>query len=383
MSGYLSEGKQLLVVSDTAIWCVDGQTMAYEPVAREIENFAGLFSDITWLAYLQPGSTIQANARPLITKVTFVLLPKVGGNTLFDKINVLFHVPYFAWITVKMIRRHDVIHSRAPSLPAFVAIIASLFDSKRIYWHKYAGNWIEPRAPLFYRIQRFLMKKATRSIGSINGKWPLQRKHLLSMENPCLTLAELEEGKKKASSKIFSEKLTICFVGNLAPFKGALTLLQAVHMVKDKSVIQKIVIVGDGQQREELEKFAIQSNLPVLFTGYLKRNEIMNIYGSSHIFVLPSKSEGFPKVISESVSFGCVPVVSDVSAINQYIHSWQNGVILETISKECLAQVLDRLVSDRHHLLNMSQEALTMAELFTYTRYVERIKNEILRTKPS
>jgi len=355
--------------------------MAYEPVVREVENFAELFSDITWLAYLQPASRHQANARQLSIKASFVLLPKVGGNTLFDKLKALFHLPYFAWVTVKMIWRHDVIHTRAPSLPAFVAIVASLFDWTRIYWHKYAGNWIEPHAPFFYRLQRFLMRRAYRSIGSINGKWPDQQKHLLSMENPCLTIAELEEGKRKASLKRFSEKLTICFVGNLAPFKGVLTLLKAINMVKDKAAIQKIIIVGDGDQREELEEFAIQAKLPVQFTGYLRRNDIMSIYASSHIFVLPSRSEGFPKVVAESASFGCIPVVSNVSAIDQYIHSWQNGVVLESISVECLTQVLDQLISGRDVLVKMSQEALGMAELFTYSRYVERIKNEILRIK--
>ena len=44
--------------------------------------------------------------------------------------------------------------------------------------------------------------------------------------------------------------------------------------------------------------------------------------------VLPSYSEGFPKVIAEAMNFGCIPIVSDISCIRQYIINGKNGFLI-------------------------------------------------------
>ena len=90
---------------------------------------------------------------------------------------------------IKNIKTHDLIHSRGPSYPAFLTIIASLFFKDKKFWHKYAGNWNQKTPPTSYYLQMFLLKKAIKnnSVATVNGKWPNQKYNILSFENPSLT----------------------------------------------------------------------------------------------------------------------------------------------------------------------------------------------------
>ena len=76
----LSKRPDLLIVSDTAVYIDDqGKYLAYEPVVREIEHFAHLFSSITWIAFHYPLNHSVRNIREVSkVDIKYVLLPAVG-----------------------------------------------------------------------------------------------------------------------------------------------------------------------------------------------------------------------------------------------------------------------------------------------------------------
>jgi len=271
-----------------------------------------------------------------------------------------------------------VVHTRAPSLPAFFAICFSLLDHKRIYWHKYAGNWQEPNAPIFYALQRTLLQKARSTRVTINGKWNDQPAHLLSFENPCLTETELQRATAIGEAKRFDTAWTLAFVGNLTPNKGILELLEALRQLPPGANIERIIIAGDGHLRAEVEVLAKQLPMRVELRGYLQRAALESVYAAAHLLCLPSYSEGFPKVIAEGAAFGCVPVVSDISAIGQYVRHGENGFLLKTINAATITAALEEALAQGAHLKKHATEAMQMAQLFTYERFKQRIATEIL-----
>ena len=60
--------------------------------------------------------------------------------------------------------------------------------------------------------------------------------------------------------------------------------------------------------------------------GWMTRSALERVLARSHFFLLPSRSEGFPKVVAEALAFGAVPVVSDVSSIGQVLAETGGGV---------------------------------------------------------
>src|SRR5690606_14924297 len=64
----------------------------------------------------------------------------------------------------------------------------------------------------------------------------------------------------------------------------------------------------------------------VFLRGNLSKDEIKEKYQRSHFLILPSKSEGWPKVVAEAMFWGCLPVATDVSCVATMIKG--RGILL-------------------------------------------------------
>jgi glycosyltransferase involved in cell wall biosynthesis len=92
--------------------------------------------------------------------------------------------------------------------------------------------------------------------------------------------------------------------------------------------------------------------------------------------LLPSTaSEGFPKVIAEGAAYGCIPLVSNVSSITQYIEHGQNGIILDPLTPNQLIKEINLL--HQNQAKTIALEAHEMAKAFTFSRFTERLKKEV------
>ena len=130
---------------------------------------------------------------------------------------------------------------------------------------------------------------------------------------------------------------------------------------------------------EVYKALAADSGIHFVFHGFLKFNHLFEIFEEAHFFLLPSSaSEGFPKVIAEAINFGCIPVVSNVSSIGQYIHDGKNGLISKPNTSENLKQVIERIHELKPEALKALQSNQELIDLFTYDYYLKRIKNEII-----
>ena len=355
------------------MWQVNGITRAFEPVVREIEQIDSLFQSIEWIGFKYPINTLRSNARLCSSnKLSYRFLPRTGGKSFAKKVIQIGLQPYYIFIIIKSILKADVIHSRGPSTPAIWCILFSFFDRKRKYWHKYAGDWSSKKMPLSYRLQKMLLKWSKRTCVTINGSWPQQKKHLLSFENPCLTNEELEAIPAK---KVINDKLNVLFVGRLTPEKGFDVFVDSIRMLKNTQYLGEINIVGIGP----LEGFGKSSliNWDVRFHGLLDRTSLNKIYERSHLIVLPSQNEGFPKVIAEAAAYGCIPVISNVSSLSQYINK-SNGILIESINNITFSENIDRLLVDHSKFDGLSTNIRKLALMFTYEKFRARIQNEIL-----
>jgi len=378
MQKNIPDRPRLLIVSDTAIAkTASGEIVGFEPVVREIENFSYLFSKITWIGYDYSYENSRRNMRsPSGVEIEYIFLPRTGGRTLWKKFEVLINMFPIMLRVYSEIKKHDVIHSRAPSMPAFWAIVVSLFDAQRTFWHKYAGSWVDNDAAPFYKLQRFLLKYAKKSCVTINGKWPNQEEHILSFENPCLTDREYAQATDSISKKTFSGKFEFCFIGNLNDAKGVGKIIKALNGLKNDR-IGTIHFIGDGEKRSEYENAIRYFN--ARFYGFLPRKDIEALLPNMHFLLLPSDSEGFPKVVAEASAYGVIPVVSSVSSIPQYIKDGENGFLLQDNTVLDLKEKIEEiLIIDEDILRKISLNTSELAKIFTYNHYNKKIQTKIL-----
>lgn len=359
----------------------DGTIVGLGSTVTEINQLLNIFDEIIHVAMLHNESPPSSSLPYVSEKITFVPIPALGGPRIKEKLSIIVKIPLVLKTVKSAISKTDYFQFRAPTgIGVFVIPYLVLFSSKN-GWFKYAGNWNQKQASLTYSFQRWFLKNQKRKV-TINGIWDDQPKQCLSFENPCLTIEELELGNKLLQTKILKPgSIDFCFVGRLEEEKGVGILIKAFMDLseEDKSKINAIHIVGDGRLRSEYKKKTKDSGLNFIFYGFLARHEVHNIYEISHAIILPSASEGFPKVISEAMNYGCLPIVSNISSIGHYIKDDVNGFLFFPVTKENLVLKIKNVINlSIPEYSQMIKSPINERNKFTYSYYNHRIKQEIL-----
>jgi glycosyltransferase involved in cell wall biosynthesis len=314
-------------------------------------------------------------------RIQFIPLPSVGGPKLGDKLKVLWYAPSVIRTVTKVLKQVDYFQLRTPTgIGVFLIPYLTLF-SKQKGWYKYAGNWNQKHPPLGYSLQRFMLKQQKRTV-TINGHWPKQPKHCLSFENPCLTDDDLAEGSRIKQQKSIEGLLTLCFVGRMEAEKGVGRILDALELLSqvEQNRIAVVHFVGDGKAMDSYKLQAAEIPINIMFHGALSRNEVFEIYKVSHAIVMPTTaSEGFPKVLAEAMAFGCIPMVSGISSIGQYIKHGDQGFLLNPITATSLVEQIRQLLSlDAQNYQRMLTLQHEVCNIFTFKHYNRMIKTQLI-----
>jgi glycosyltransferase involved in cell wall biosynthesis len=282
--------------------------------------------------------------------------------------------------------RADVIHVRCPANISLIAtILLCIVHHPRSRWLKYAGNWQpEGEEPRSYTLQRWLLKgRLHGGIVTVNGEWPNQPGHIHHFHNPCLTDHELAEARVSSALKQLSNPIRLLFVGRLETAKGVGRALEIMAELKREGLSATLDLVGDGPERASFENQA--KNLEiwhlVRFHGWLPRPLLGPLYAQSHVTLLPTKcSEGWPKILSEAMAYGVVPVSSNVSSIPQYLKIFETGLTFEADDVEGFAGAIALYCSRPERWKEESEKGVRAAHFFGYSHYLNAVRGLLALT---
>jgi len=190
----------------------------------------------------------------------------------------------------------------------------------------------------------------------------VEQKKIVAIPNPLILPEQTSSPKKKQ----------VIWVGRLASVqKRADRMLRIWKMIQSEVTDWELLIIGDGDQREELEKMSIDLHLiNIRFMGYQKTDPF---YEEASILCLTSSYEGFPMVLLEAQSHGTIPVSFNcVEAIEHIIDTGKNGLIIESFNEESFARDLLKLIKDKSLQTVMSQEARKKASEFSLEKIGQR-----------
>lgn len=164
----------------------------------------------------------------------------------------------------------------------------------------------------------------------------------------------------------------LCFVGRLAPQKNLSALFEALA-----DLPYSLTVIGEGDQREELEKYAREHGVDVTFEGNVPNHELPELLTNHRAFVLPSHYEGMPKSLLEAMSCGLPCIGTDVTGINEVLKHEETGLLCRT-DADSIRETIDRLLIDdelcehlgdkaRNHILDTySLAEITRREIKVY-----------------
>lgn len=171
----------------------------------------------------------------------------------------------------------------------------------------------------------------------------------------------------------------VLYVGSLIPRKGVHRLLNIWSKVECKNPDWVFRIVGDGPEREVLQHQVKSLGLQhVVFMG--KREDPSPFYAKASCLVLFSDFEGWPMVLGEAMSWGCVPVVADTfEAVYDIILNGVDGMIVTNLSDQSYVTALQRIIEDRTLRLEMSKAARSKARKFSLANIVAEWEKVFVR----
>ncbi len=179
------------------------------------------------------------------------------------------------------------------------------------------------------------------------------------MPNPIITpLVEVTTEKLLPSP-------TLIAIGRLHSVKGFDILIQAFHQIHNKYPDWHLSILGEGSSRPELEE--LRAKLQLINRVHLP-GQVQNVNAHLHqadIFVMSSRSEGFPMALCEAMACGLPVVSSDCpSGPREIIENGVNGVLVVTENVDELANGLDVLMSDPIKRQKLAQAAPQVLKRF-------------------
>ena len=145
------------------------------------------------------------------------------------------------------------------------------------------------------------------------------------------------------------EDFVIGNVGRLVESKGHYFLFQAIKKILEirNSRPVKLLLIGEGEDKEKLIKYAKELNLEknVIFTGY--RENVEELMVLMDIFVLTSLREGLSRVLVEAAAAGLPSIAFNIDGIPEIIKDNHNGFLVEPRNVIQLAEKISKYIDNK------------------------------------
>ena len=173
-----------------------------------------------------------------------------------------------------------------------------------------------------------------------------------------------------------NDPFSILFVGRLCRPKGIFDLLYAMAEMGDDTRTT-LTIVGDGPDRRSLEELAqsIKIHNKVTFVGAV--SNVLPYLACSDALVLPSYSEGIPRVVMEAFAVGVPVVGTDIPGMCELVKHETTGLLVPVRSPHAIAVALQRLREQPRLGLSMASRARSLVtEKFSAQRMARDFERE-------
>ena len=162
------------------------------------------------------------------------------------------------------------------------------------------------------------------------------------------------------------DSVTLLFVGQLIHRKGVDILIQAYHQAKAERNDLHLVIVGDGPEKGNLEKYCEEHEIgDVHFLGWIDEDKKSQAYIVADVFVLPTRFDVWGLVINEAMCFKLPIIASTKAGASQdLVMDGLNGYRVPPDNVSLLKEAILKTIENGDELSNMGQESFNRVTQF-------------------
>lgn len=195
-------------------------------------------------------------------------------------------------------------------------------------------------------------KSVFKYIDSITAVSPTATNYVKTLTNKKIDIVsngiDLSKYVSDNNHKPNSKKKTVLYIGRLEKRKGVKYLLEAFKLLSDADKTYRLLIAGDGPDREKLEFLVEKEKIKnVTFLGYISEKKKLKLLSEADIFCSPALyGESFGIVLLEAMAKGCVVVAGDNSGYSSVMVDRGKISLINPKNTEDFARRIDLLATD-------------------------------------
>lgn len=370
---------KLAVISSSPLIVKDKHCFAYGPYINEMVIWAKHVDEIAFLCPILKDDDGLLLA-PIPFKISKVFVTKdFNIKSIGSVIFAFLHSFWNFYQIFKIMFWADHIHLRCPGNIGLMGCIVQFFFPSKPKTAKYAGNW-DPKSkqPRSYKLQQWILSNTflTRNMQVlVYGEWVASSRNI----KPFFTATYTEADKIEVIPRKLNITISMIFVGTLTKGKRPLYAIQLVETLRRKGIDINLSLYGNGQEKDNLQQYIDlnQLNEFVFMKGNFSKDEMKKVYQEAHFMILPSESEGWPKVVAEAMFWGCLPIATKVSCVPNMLDYGNRGLLLSMNESQDAAAIFD-LIQNESAYQDKVEKSMLWSRNFTLDLFGNEIKNLLL-----
>ncbi|SFB21296.1 Glycosyltransferase involved in cell wall bisynthesis [Flavobacterium swingsii] len=353
----------------------NNQYFAYSPYVREMNVWLKYVDKVIIVAPIENAKTTPIHIHYEHTNITFVAIGNFDILSAKSIFQTLFKIPSILFKIFSSFKKADHIHLRCPGNVGLLGSLVQILFLSKTKTAKYAGNWdSKAKSPISYRLQKYILSHTflTRNMQVlVYGEWENSTKNI----KPFFTATYKESDKEEVVSRNLQGIIKILFVGTLSIGKRPLYAIQLVEKLIQNGFQIEFSIFGEGKERKNIEEYISENKLQDSLTlhGNKTTSIIQKAYQESHFVLLPSQSEGWPKVIAEGMFWGCVPIATSISCVPNMLDYGNRGLLLQ-VDLEKDVKTIQELINNSALYQEMASNGIKWSRKYTLDYFEQEIK---------
>lgn len=349
----------------------------YEPYVREMNLWNKYASEVKIVAPISIKSPIKIDSFYNKENIEVIKIPKVNLLTVFNLFIALINAPIICYRIIKVFMWADHIHLRCPGNVGLLGAILQVFFPSKNKTAKYAGNW-DPtsKQPRSYRFQKWILSNTLLSKNMkvlVYGKWKNQSSNII----PFFTASYSEKEIIELKQKVTFDKINFIYVGAFTKGKQPLLSVKIIASLFKKGYNVHLNMFGDGEEYSIVEEYINKNKLKSIITlhGNVDKEKIKQSFQNSHFLLFISKSEGWPKVVAESMFWSCLPISSEVSCVPYMLGNGLRGGLINKENE--IIPLVESYINDKIKYKNHVKNACTWSQKLTLEKFELELKSII------
>lgn len=175
---------------------------------------------------------------------------------------------------------------------------------------------------------------------------------------------------------IDEEEFVILFTARFTTRKRPLDLIEAISRLNHSNVV--MLFVGDGLERENMERELKKHKIKNIITGFVGQNELPKYYVVADLYAIVSDYDASPKSLNEALNFDLPILVTDkVGTSSDLVKNDENGYIVSSRDIKQLSEKIDFFVNNPEITKEMGCNSIELSNLFSIENDVKGIKKAL------